>query len=110
MGNHFDAGDMLAKIKPSQCPHRQPKGAAEGVEDEKTPPIHFQHAVGDAVQLTQDIDESCESDGYRTVSCEKRFHSVEANGVYTDLAPVAQDNGAAKTSSNEITNTNRLKS
>src|SRR6202043_2929295 len=96
MGNRLEVGSMLAKIKPCQCPCRNPKRASERIENQKAPPTHFQHARHDTVQLTQDIDEPCESDGYGTISREDGFHSIEAIGGDADLLPVAEDNGAAK--------------
>jgi len=102
MGNRFDVGDVRTKIKPCQCPCRNPKGASERVEKEKAPPIHFQHARHDAVQLTQDIDEPCESDGDRTISPEDRFHSGKAIGGYANLRPVANNKDAAKPPSDSI--------
>src|SRR5580704_4618540 len=102
MGNRLDVGSMLAKIKPCQCPCRNPKRAAERIEDEKAAPIHFQHPRHDAVQLTQDIDEPCEGDGYGTISREDRFDAAEAIGGDADLLPVAEDYGAAKPPSNQI--------
>src|ERR1700724_2812994 len=102
MGNRLDVCSVLSKIKPCQCPYRNPEGTSERIEGEKAPPIHFKHARHDAVQLTQDVDEPCESDGYRTISREDRFHPVEAIGVDADLPPIAEDNGAAEPPSNHI--------
>src|SRR5664279_5558163 len=104
MGNPAEVGDMGAKIKSGQCPHGNPKSPAKGIEDQKPLPIHVQHARHDAVQLTQDVDESCESDSERTVPDEKSFDPVEAIGIDSNPCSVAQDNGAAKPPSNPITN------
>jgi hypothetical protein len=65
MANDFDAENMCQKMQPRHGPHAKPRGVAKRIVEQKLLPIDLQHAGNDAVQLTQDIDKSCESYGYR---------------------------------------------
>src|ERR1700685_3024768 len=93
---------MLAEIKPGKPPGKHPKRAPECIKQQKAPPIHPQCPRHHAIQLAENVKETCKRNGECTVPSEDCLDLAQAFRSESDLLAVPQEHGAAKSFPDQI--------